>query len=43
MNLYDELFVDKKGKQNFKRFCMDVSYRIMSMVYIKNYIIASST
>ena len=35
MNLYDELLIDKKEK-NCKIVCMDGSYRIVSIVYIKN-------
>ena len=43
LNVYDELLTDKKEKENFKIFCMDGSYRIVSMVYSKKDIISSST
>ena len=31
-NVYDELLIDMKEKQNWKIVCMDVSDRIVSMV-----------
>ena len=34
MNIYDELLINKKQKPDWKRFCMNVSDRILSMVYI---------
>ena len=43
INLYCDLSIDKKQKQNWKIVCMDISDRILSMLYIKIYILASST
>ena len=34
MNVCDELLIEKKEKLNFKRLCMDVLDRIVSMVQI---------
>ena len=39
MNVYDELLFYKKQIENLKIVCMDGSYRIVSMVYIKKDII----
>ena len=43
MNVYDKLLIDKEERQNRKRVCMDGPDRIVSMVYIKNDILASIT
>ena len=37
MNVYNDLSIDKKIKR--KKICMDVSDRIVPMVYIRKYII----
>ena len=43
MNVYDNLSIDKKTRKKVKRVIMDVSYRIVSMLYIKKDILSSST